>query len=526
MDAPTRKRKLASLPEAEPTHPSLGAREEVTTPQDDVHAVKVPGRFGRYVLVERMGEGGMAEVFRAVIPGVQGFRRQVVLKRILSSHASAPTFVSMFAQEARISALLHHPNIVQVFDFGQVDGSYFLAMEFLDGWEIGAINRALRASGAKMPIEIALHIAHEVLLGLSYAHTLEVEGYQPHIVHRDVSPSNIMCLRAGGVKLLDFGVATATGGLPSSGADHPSFCGKVAYCAPEYALGRATDARIDLFAVGVVLWEMLAGRRLFRERSDRETMTAVLGAPIAPPSSSRPAISEEIDRIVMKALERDPERRYQSAEMMAEDLEQVLNGSRYQPQMLPRLLGHLFGEPQTGPVLVTAVERLIQNGATVPPAISAAPSSQALTRGERALRFLRSKAGAVTMTVGAMAMLTFALLPGAGTRAIRPAVQRVAPRASTPEVQQILSAKRSPKIPAPTHSAATRDIPASEASAPPVTPAPSVTPARRWTLAPTTPKRKVTARKPREAAIDAAGLVRSGRPIDPFAEATSRSPHP
>jgi serine/threonine protein kinase len=511
MDAITRE--IAGPPEAEPTKRSLRSPEDVTAPAGDAHEVKVPGRFGRYVLLERMGEGGMAEVFRAVVPGVQGFRRQVVLKRILSSHASAPTFVGMFAQEARISALLHHPNIVQVLDFGQVDGSYFLAMEFLDGWEIGAINRALRASGAKMPIEIAVHIAHEVLLGLSYAHTLKVEGYQPHIVHRDVSPSNIMCMRAGGVKLLDFGVATATGGQPSSGAAHASFCGKVAYCAPEYALGHGTDARIDLFAVGVVLWEMLAGRRLFREKSDRQTLAAVLGAPIAPPSSSRPAISEEIDRIVMKALERDPERRYQSAEMMAEDLEQVLNAGRYQPQMLPRLLGNLFGEPQTGPLLVTAVEQLMQSGATIPPAMSAAPSPQVFTRRQRALKFLRSKAGAISVTVGAMAMLMFALFQGAGTRAVPPAVHRPAPRASTPEVHAIprtvFPAMRSPRVPAPS-----------------VTSGTPLTPARRWTLAPNPPKRKTTAHKPRATSIDAAGLVSSGRPIDPFAEATSRGPRP
>jgi serine/threonine protein kinase len=199
---------------------------------------RAPERFGRYVLLERMGEGGMAEVFRAVVPGAEGFRRQVVLKRILASHASAPAFVEMFAQEARISALLHHPNIVQVFDFGQVEGSYFLAMELIDGWEVGAINKALRAARSKMPIEIAVHIAHEVLLGLSYAHTLKVQGYEPHIIHRDVSPSNIMCLRTGGVKLLDFGVASVAGAGDGAGGKKPAFCGKLSYAAPEYVQGR------------------------------------------------------------------------------------------------------------------------------------------------------------------------------------------------------------------------------------------------------------------------------------------------
>jgi hypothetical protein len=459
-------------------------------------------------------------VFRAVVPGARGFRRQIVLKRILARHANAPTFVGMFAQEARISALLHHPNIVQVFDFGQVDGSYFLAMEFLDGWEIGAINRALRSSGAKMPIEIAVHIAHEVSLGLSYAHTLKVEGYQPRIVHRDVSPSNIMCMRAGGVKLLDFGVATATGGQQSSGAANASFCGKVAYCAPEYALGRGADARIDLFAVGVVLWEMLAGRRLFRRNSDRQTLAAVLGAPIAPPSSQRPAIPAEIDRIVMKALERNPERRYHSAALMAQDLERVLVERRYQSRMLPRLLGDLFGEPQTSPTPVTAVEELMQSGSTIPPTTTSAPIRQALTRRDRALAFLRSRAAAVTMAAGATMVLSLALFQGGpATRGVPAITQRQPAHAVPPAIRAVSPAMRSPQVSALTAGTAANPVAASRPAAIPVTSQ------RRWAVA-SPPKRKPTARKPAESQFDAAGLIGSGHPIDPFAEARSRGTRP
>src|ERR1041384_928157 len=124
---------------------------------------QMPQRFGRYVLLDRMGVGGMAEVYRAVAPGAEGFKRDLVVKKILTAQAQAANFIEMFVHEARISALLHHPNVVQVFDFGQVDGSYFLAMELLDGWEVGAINKRLRIAHAKMPIEVALHIAHEVL---------------------------------------------------------------------------------------------------------------------------------------------------------------------------------------------------------------------------------------------------------------------------------------------------------------------------------------------------------------------------
>jgi serine/threonine protein kinase len=421
---------------------SVDSGDLVVTPVERLVAApsKIPEKFGRYVLLERMGEGGMAEVFRAVIPGAEGFRRHVVLKRILASHASAPTFVEMFAQEARISALLHHPNIVQVFDFGQVDGAYFLAMELVDGWELGSVNKALRRTHAKMPIEVAAHIAHEVLLGLAYAHTLKVQGYRPNIIHRDVSPSNIMCLRAGGVKLLDFGVASAKGGLESSTqVNRRSFCGKLSYSAPEYVQGRGYDARIDLFAVGVILWEMLVGERLFRGKSDRDTMSALLGSAIPPPSSKRPAVPAELDRIVMTALERDPESRYQSAARMAEDLEQVLSDRRYQPQMLPRLLGNLFGDPAANnPSAITAVEELIQSGSTIPPATMApaAPRLAPNTRG--VLLALMSGLAALLVLLGGAALFLF-LFPRAshlagGAPVVRTVIQ---PTRSTPVMPTI-----------------------------------------------------------------------------------------
>src|SRR5262249_27204075 len=157
---------------------------------------KAPQRFGRYILLDRIGAGGMAEVFRAVIPGADGFRRAFVLKRILAERARASDFVEMFVQEARISALLHHPNIVQVFDFGHVDGSYYLARERLRGRDLAAIMRNLRERQRLCDPAMAAFIAHEVAEGLGYAHALKGPGEQPlNIVHRDVSPSNIMCLR-------------------------------------------------------------------------------------------------------------------------------------------------------------------------------------------------------------------------------------------------------------------------------------------------------------------------------------------
>ena len=501
-----------------------------------------PERFGRYVLLERMGEGGMAEVFRAVVPGAEGFRREVVLKRILTSHARAPAFVEMFAQEARISALLHHPNIVQVFDFGQVDGSYFLAMELLDGWEVGAINKALRAAHAKMPIEVALHIAHEVLLGLSYAHTLKVQGHQPHIIHRDVSPSNIMCLRTGGVKLLDFGVASVTGvGAEGPGAK-PAFCGKLSYAAPEYVQGHGLDARIDLFAVGTILWEMLVGERLFRSQSDQQTLQALLVGPILAPSIKRPAVSAEIDRIVMKALERDPAQRYQTAAEMAEDLEQVLSERRYQSQMLPRLLANLFGEDAEERSSSDAVEELIQSGSTIPPVPPSAGQGLAPSRSDRwgwALRFM----GGVGAALAVLAVVFLAVwprpprparpahpmrpmlapapasAPGARIKARAPSTAFVVMPLPVVEPPRLSPLPPAPPVTAPPASPAVPEPPA-RVQQPPEHPR---TAAAQRTRSQPTAKRKPAVRRTRAAHPVSANLTAGERPVDPIIEAMSSS---
>ena len=207
-----------------------------------------PERFGRYILLNRIGAGGMAEVFRAVMPGVEGFQRTFVVKRILAERAQSPYFVDMFVQEARINALLHHPNIVQVFDFGNVGGTYFLAMEYLRGRDASEILRRLRES-VSVPARsgVATFIAREVAGALAYAHTLAApDGTALNIVHRDISPSNIICLRAGGVKLLDFGIAKALGEPEVEKTGHGVFKGKLSYIAPERIKDLPIDGRADL----------------------------------------------------------------------------------------------------------------------------------------------------------------------------------------------------------------------------------------------------------------------------------------
>ena len=321
-----------------------------------------PERFGRYILLDRIGAGGMAEVFRAVMPGVEGFQRTFVVKRILAERAQSPYFVEMFVQEARINALLHHPNIVQVFDFGNVGGTYFLAMEYVRGRDVSEILRRLRARERPCPVGVAAFIAREVAGALAYAHTLAAADGTPfNVVHRDISPPNIICPRAGGVKLLDFGIAKALGEPEVEKTGHRLFKGKLSYVSPERIKDLPVDGRADLFALGAVLWELLVGRKLFRGKSEFETLKNVVEMEVPPPSSIRADVPPELDRIVARALARDPAERYATGQALADDLDLLLEALRHQPRALPDLLHELFGAELTSrqiPVTTLTTEML------------------------------------------------------------------------------------------------------------------------------------------------------------------------
>jgi serine/threonine protein kinase len=304
-------------------------------------------RFGRYLLLERIGSGGMAEVFRAVAQGMEGFQRTFVVKRIRADHTLQPDFLDMFVNEARISALLDHENIVQIYDFGEVDGCYFLTMEYLRGKDLSTVLRKLYARKQSLDPGIVAYLGCKVARGLAYAHGLEAGGEPLSIIHRDVSPSNIMLLRSGGVKLLDFGIAKTQPKFYVGENTETGVCkGKLPYLSPEHVDGLALDARSDVFGLGVVLWEALTGRRLFVGRTDFETMQNVLKRPIPAPSLLRPEIPLGIDRVVVKALERDRGRRYQSARALADDLETVMQDLRYRSDAIPGLLESLFGREE------------------------------------------------------------------------------------------------------------------------------------------------------------------------------------
>jgi eukaryotic-like serine/threonine-protein kinase len=308
-------------------------------------------RFGRYRLIERVGKGGMAEVFCAVAEGPREVQPVFVIKRIRPDRTDSPRFVQMFCDEARISALLSHPNIVRIYDFGQIEGAYFMAMEYLRGKDLDLVMRTLRAARAAVSPSLAALVASEVARALHHAHTAAIPGGGPGgIVHRDVTPSNIMLLWNGGVKILDFGIAKAASEARARDGKPSKVEGKLAYLSPELVRGGEIDGRSDIFALGVVLWEMVAGSGLFTGPNEYETMRNVLVQPIAAPSRGRPAVPAALDAIVARALERDAARRYQTACEMADDLDRFLAGAPSPGESVSQLLRGLFGaEPNADP---------------------------------------------------------------------------------------------------------------------------------------------------------------------------------
>src|SRR3954463_16616482 len=239
----------------------------------------------RYRVIEKLASGGMAEVFRAESAGLEGFKKQVAIKRVLPHLSEKKKFISMFLDEARLSAHLSHSNCVQVFDIGVGDNAYFIVMEYVDGADLKAVIEYMRRSGQGFPVEAACFIASKICEALPYAHELRGKGGKPlEIIHRDMSPPNVLITKHGEVKIVDFGLAKAASQLEKSEAG--VIKGKFGYLSPEAALGQDVDHRTDIFAVGIILWEMLAGRRLFLGDTDFATVKQVQQAQIPPLSQA------------------------------------------------------------------------------------------------------------------------------------------------------------------------------------------------------------------------------------------------
>ena len=316
-----------------------------------------PSQFGRYTLVQRLATGGMAEVFRAKIVSAHGFEKLLVIKRILPNLAADKTFVSMFIDEAKLTAQLIHPKIVQVTDFGEVGGQYFIALEFVDGFDGLALLRSAAQKRVRLPVPICMFVAAEVLDALDYAHNAkDADGKPMHLVHRDISPSNVFIARRGDIKLGDFGIARAK--ERESKTQAGTLKGKYGYMSPEQVTGGDLDGRSDIFAVGIVLAEMLMGKRLFTAPNDLDVLLMVRDGRLERWEKYGRDIPDPLDAIVRKALARNLADRFQTAVEFRDALEdlQFKFGVRVGPADVGVLAADLF---DTSP---EAVERIIEHG--------------------------------------------------------------------------------------------------------------------------------------------------------------------
>jgi serine/threonine-protein kinase len=273
----------------------------------------------RYRVVRRLAAGGMAEVFVAESAGIEGFKKRVAIKRVLPQLSRKDQFIAMFLDEARLSAQLSHSNVVSVFDIGVGDGSYFIVMEYVEGADLKAVMDHWREIQAPIPVEQAVFIATKICQGLAYAHELtNADGKPLEIIHRDVTPANVLITKYGEVKIVDFGLAKASSQLAAS--EQGVIKGKFGYLAPETVLEQPVDHRVDVFAVGIILWEMLAGRRLFQGRTDYETVRQVMQTVIPPIRDINPDVPPELEPILLRGLARNQNDRYYTAREFGRDL--------------------------------------------------------------------------------------------------------------------------------------------------------------------------------------------------------------
>jgi serine/threonine protein kinase len=300
--------------------------------------------FGNYQLIKKLATGGMAEVWLAKQTGIEGFNRHVVVKRILPHLAEDPEFVQMFLNEAKIASRFNHPNIAQIYDLGENSGQYFIAMEFIHGEDLGRVMRRAWSTGQWVARHIALRIVADSCQGLHYAHTrLDERGQPLRVVHRDISPQNILISFDGAVKVVDFGIAKASDQV--SNTKSGAIKGKFAYMAPEQAAGKPLDARSDLFALGLVLYELVTGVRPLKRDSELATLQAALECKIDAPSAVA-EVPPELDDIVMRALAKAPDDRYVDAREMQRAIEQyLLNAKELATSAeVSELMGALFAD--------------------------------------------------------------------------------------------------------------------------------------------------------------------------------------
>jgi len=281
-----------------------------------------PVRFGKYLLMEKLATGGMAQLFRAKIIGVQGFEKFIAIKQILPHLAEEKDLISSFIDEAKLAALLNHQNVVQIYDFGNVEDSYFITMEYLFGKDLRMIANKSKEKGLPLRLENCLYITSRICSGLDYAHKLkDFQGKPLNIIHRDISPQNVIITYEGDVKIVDFGIAKARS--QSTITQVGMIKGKVAYMSPEQAAGKTIDHRSDIFPTGILLYEMLSGKRMFTGDT-LQILAKVRRAEFEPPEAAIVDLPPKLYRILNLALAKEPEQRYQSCGEILADLEECM----------------------------------------------------------------------------------------------------------------------------------------------------------------------------------------------------------
>jgi hypothetical protein len=450
-----------------------------------IRAVTQTTKLGRYEIVERLAEGGMADVLLARTVGIEGFERHVVIKRIRAAQARDVRYVTMFLDEARLAASLHHANVVQVNDIGQEDGEYFFAMEYVHGEDARNILRRASERGARVPLEHVLAIVTSAAAGLHHAHEqIRADGTSLGIVHRDVSPANILIGFDGGVKVADFGIAKAAHQTVETQSG--MLKGKVAYMSPEQCNNEPVDRRSDVFSLGIVLHELVTVRPLFQRENDFLTMSAIVHEEVPRPSMVDPDVPPELEAIILKALARSPADRYATVDDMRRALEQfsVNAGVRTSTTALADYMRTMFGQRRE-PWLVgrTALplpvpdddddELEIEIGGAVPPGAAAAAVE---TRTQRPIKPTRRRRGGwiAGAAAGCALGVVLILLALAGRSSDGPIVRTPAPAVSAPPVPA-----GPPPPPMPTPPVIASPPPVPETTAPPVpeTTAPTITPA-------------------------------------------------
>ena len=303
----------------------------------------VPNRIGRYEVLGQLATGGMAEILLARLEGPSDFRRAVVIKRILRQYAQTSSFVAMFLDEARIIAKIRHPNVVQVHELGEHEGDVFLVLEYVAGENLSSVLKRATSENEKLTPALVAHVVAEACAGLHAAHELVSDtGKVQNLVHRDVSPQNVFVAYDGHVKLLDFGVALTD--ERSARTEVGDVKGKFEYMSPEQVNGEPLDRRSDIFAMGVVLYELGTGRRLFKRTSHAKTLGAILKEPVIPPSRLVDGFPAALEAVVMRALSKKPEDRYATAAEMRKELLEIARELSSPVESLAERMQRLFPE--------------------------------------------------------------------------------------------------------------------------------------------------------------------------------------